>query len=153
MLARIKAFFDEQIMGEGELDNPIGLVSRAAAALLIEVTRADYADDPRELEAVRDALRATFLLEEKELDELMEMADSEATEATSSYDFTRLVNEHFGPNQKLDLIYAMWQVAYADDDLDKYEEHLIRRIAELIYVPHNEFIRLKHEAARESGAD
>ena len=147
MLARIKAFFNEQIVGTEENTDSTKLVSRAAAALLIEVTRSDYADDPRELEAVRKALRLTFFLDDEQLNELMELADIEARESTSSYDFTRLVNDNFDPNQKLELISAMWQVAYADGRLDKYEEHMIRRVAELIYVPHGEFIRAKLAAA------
>jgi uncharacterized tellurite resistance protein B-like protein len=53
------------------------------------------------------------------------------------------VNDHYSPGQKGELIAAMWQVAFADAELDKYEEHLIRRVAELIYVPHDEFIRSK----------
>jgi uncharacterized tellurite resistance protein B-like protein len=37
----------------------------------------------------------------------------------------------------------MWTVAYADGDLDKYEEHLIRQVAELTYVPHSDYIQCK----------
>ena len=150
MLARIKVFFTEQILDDGNISSSVDLVSLAAAALLIEVARADYADDPRELVAVRKALHIAFRLDDEQLDELMELADAEVRQATSSYDFTRLVNEQFDPDQKLQLISAMWQVAYADGRLDKYEEHLIRRIAELIYVPHSEFIRMKIGAANSS---
>lgn len=148
MLSQIKEFFNDQIVGTEDSQDESEQVRRAAAALLIEVTRSDYADDPRELEAVRNALRITFFLEESQLDELMELADIAARESTSSYDFTRLVNDNFDPNQKLELISAMWQVAFADGRLDKYEEHMIRRVAELIYVPHGEFIRMKHRAEK-----
>jgi len=41
----------------------------------------------------------------------------------------------------------MWQVAFADDNLDRYEEHLIRKVAELTYVSHQDFIRLKHSSS------
>ena len=44
------------------------------------------------------------------------------------------------------MVELLWRVAYADGDLDKYEEHLVRRIADLIHVPHSVFIRMKHKA-------
>jgi uncharacterized tellurite resistance protein B-like protein len=78
---------------------------------------------------------------------LLDRAGSAREDATSLFEFTRLVNDHYGPDEKRDLVGAMWKVAYADGDLDKYEEHIIRRVAELIYLPHADFIRSKHEAA------
>ncbi len=77
---------------------------------------------------------------------LLKRATTAVDEATSLYEFTRLVNDHYGPAEKRSLVEAMWQVAYADKNLDKYEEHIIRRVAELIYLPHAEFIQTKHAA-------
>ena len=67
-------------------------------------------------------------------------------ESTSLYEFTRVINDNYTPQQKLQLISAMWVVAYADGNLDKYEEHLIRRVAELTYVAHEDYIRAKLRA-------
>ena len=67
-------------------------------------------------------------------------------EAISLYEFTRVINDHYSAEQKLRLIDAMWSVAYADNDLDKYEEHLIRQVAELTYVPHSDYIQSKLSA-------
>ena len=125
MLAKIKEFFSSEVLGE-ETD-PLDAVRSAAAALLLEVARADFNHDERELATVRAALHRTFGLNDEGLDELVAMAEDEAREATSSYQFTRLVNDHFDESQKRELIRAMWEVAYADGRLDKYEEHLIRR--------------------------
>jgi len=121
----------------------------AAAALLIDVARADYADDPRELIAVRSALQQRFGLSHEELDTLVDLAHNEAANATSSYQFTRIINDECSDTDKFDLIRLMWQVAYADGELDRYEEHLIRKIAELLYVPHSEFIRAKHRVQQQ----
>ena len=63
--------------------------------------------------------------------------------ATSLYDFTKVINDHCSPDQKLQLISAMWTVAYADGDLSKYEEHLIRQVADLTYVSHSDYIHCK----------
>jgi uncharacterized tellurite resistance protein B-like protein len=40
----------------------------------------------------------------------------------------------------------LWQLAYADQTIDKFEEHLIRKLAELLHVPHKHFIQAKHSA-------
>lgn len=118
----------------------------AAAALLIEVARADYRRDPREQIAMRDVLHRCFKLSREELDTLLALAEAEAHEATSDYRFTRVINDEFSDAEKSALLRSMWQVAFADGDVDKYEEHLIRKIAALIHVPHSEFIRTKLEA-------
>jgi uncharacterized tellurite resistance protein B-like protein len=85
-------------------------------------------------------------LDRREVKELVALAESRVNEATSLYEFTRVINDHYNAEQKLQLIDSMWVVAYADGNLDKYEEHLIRQVAELTYVPHQDYIRSKLEA-------
>ena len=80
---------------------------------------------------------------EEDITSLQQLAEDEARQATSLYEFTRLINDHYDYAQKCALIENMWRVAFSDERLDKYEEHLIRRIAELIYVSHSDFIRTK----------
>ena len=125
----------------------------AAAALLIEVARADYGFDPREQLALTQALTRIFGLSRAEIDTLLALAEAEAHAATSSYAFTRLVNDEYSDQEKSELLRAMWSVAFADGAVDKYEEHLIRKIAGLIYVPHREFIRTRLAAAAEHEAN
>jgi len=117
------------------------------AALLIEVSRADFELDAAEKASIIDTLRTIFCLSAAELDSLIKLAEEEVQQSTSLYQFTRLVNDFYEYDQKLSLISAMWQVAFADDNLDRYEEHLIRKVADLTYVSHQDFIRLKHSAS------
>lgn len=118
----------------------------AATALMIEIARADHADDPREEAAVRRAAQATFPdLDQTALDELIEEAGASHDDATSLYEFTRLINASFSDPQKFQLVKCLWRVAHADGDIDRYEDHLIRKVAELIYLPHTQFIRAKLE--------
>ena len=84
--------------------------------------------------------------------ELIAQAEAHLDEATSLYDFTRVINDHYLPAQKLELVASMWRVAYADGRLDKYEEYLIRQVAELCYVSHQDYIRTKLAAAPPSAA-
>ena len=115
----------------------------AAAALLIETARADFSEDEAEEAALKSLLCETLGLDLAEVSELVTQASSQLDEATSLYDFTRVINDQYSAVQKLELITTMWHVAYADGRLDKYEESLIRQVAELTYVPHSDYIRAK----------
>jgi len=123
----------------------------AAAALLIETARADFTQDGIEETSMTAMLQGSLDLTEEEVEELLRLANAEVDAATSLYQFTRTVNDHFTPAQKSQLIGDMWRVAYADGDVDKYEEHLIRRVADLVYVAHEDYIRAKLSAANASG--
>ena len=122
----------------------------ATAALLVEMMRADYQVQPEEREAVLRALAAAFDdLSPEDTRDLLARAEERADDATSLYEFTQHINRRLDHEQKAHVVELLWRVAYADGDLDKYEEHLVRRIADLIHVPHSVFIRMKHKARGE----
>lgn len=118
----------------------------AAAALLIETARADFTQDGEEEAALTQLLINNLSLTQAGVKKLVEQAGRQVDEATSLYEFTREINDHYSAQEKLDLIEMMWKVAYADGRIDKYEEHLIRQVAELTYVPHPAYIRCKLDA-------
>ena len=147
MIGALKALFEPP-----ERETPEQMEHRqhlAAAALLIETARADFTQDGEELAALQALLSSTLDLTPDEVGELVAQATREVDQATSLYEFTRIINDHYRTEQKLQLIDDMWRVAYADGNLDKYEEHLIRRVAELTYVPHPDYIRSKLRARPE----
>lgn len=115
----------------------------AAAAILIETARADFTQDAVEQDALEALLENSLELSREEVHSLVEDAQERVDDSTSLYEFTRVINDHYSAQQKLQLVSAMWNVAYADGNLDKYEEHLIRQVAELTYVPHQDYIRSK----------
>lgn len=123
----------------------------ATAALLVEVMRADYRIDAVERRAVVDAVARAFELDGEHATELARRAQERSEQATSLYEFTSLVHTHYSEPQKERIVELMWDVALADGDIDKYEEHLIRRVAELLYVPHMHFMRAKHRALARAG--
>jgi uncharacterized tellurite resistance protein B-like protein len=73
------------------------------------------------------------------------MAEAEHADSTDYFQFTRLINEHYSADQKVDLVEKLWLIAFSDRELHHYEEHVIRRLAELLYVPHSAFIAAKHK--------
>lgn len=141
MIGALKALF-ETPPDESEADRT-HRIRLAAAALLIETARADFAAEAIEQHTLQDLLCSVLQLEAAEVDELVAAAEIEVDASTSLYEFTRVINDYYSAEQKVQLIEAMWAVAYADEDLDKYEEHLIRRVAELTYVSHSDYIRAK----------
>lgn len=118
----------------------------ACAALLIEVAIIDNEFDAEEFQALQSILQNHFDIPAEDCEALTTLAQSECEESTSMYQFTQLVNEQCSQEEKFDLVKGMWSIAYADDDLDKYEEYIIRKVAELIYLSHGDFIRAKHLA-------
>ena len=120
----------------------------STAALLIEVSRADFEQDTSELEQMRMLLAREFSLLESEVDELMQDAHEHADNLVSLQHITRLLNEQFDQAAKYRVIHMLWKVVYADGVKDRYEEALIRQVAELLYVPHAVFIQARHEAER-----
>jgi uncharacterized tellurite resistance protein B-like protein len=152
MLRSIQRFYTELIQPR---QDPDGITSReatdralrlATAALLIETTRADRTVADEEREAVTDALKGTFGLSEQETAELVSLAEAQAAEAVSLYEFTYLIDKGFDPAQKREVVALLWRVVFADARLEAHEEALVRRVAELIHVPHKDFIDTKLEA-------
>jgi uncharacterized tellurite resistance protein B-like protein len=141
MINALKSLF---ILPAGDTpEEHIHRVHLASAALLIETARADFTQDAEEEATLERLLCDSLSLSREEVHALIEQASTRVDAATSLYEFTRVINDHYGPSEKLELITSMWQVAYADGNLDKYEEHLIRQVAELTYVPHPDYIRSK----------
>ena len=143
MLASIKSLF--QVKTVDAADDAAGAARRlelAGAALLFEVLKADHDFDERELASIAEVMRARGG-EPEEIDELVELARRQSNESTSLYEFTSLINEHCDYREKCALVRNMWRIAWADAELSKYEDHLIRKVCELIYVSHSDFIRAK----------
>jgi uncharacterized tellurite resistance protein B-like protein len=118
----------------------------ATAVLLVEVMRADPKIDIAERHAVVTALRQKFELSADELARLVVLAEQTATRASDYHAFTSSLNEHFTQAQKIRIVEAMWQVAYADAHLDAHENHVISKIAGLLHVTHGEYIGAKMRA-------
>ena len=141
MIDKIKAFFSKNII-EAD-DNALSSEQLATAALLIEVMVIDGNLDEQELRAISNTLSQMLELSIEQIDELILLSREEVADATSLYQFTREINAHYDHDKKMALMTAMWRVALADGHLDKHEEGIIRRVADLLHIRHNEYIRCK----------
>lgn len=144
MLKTIKQFFEQNISLDTEVDIEHRL-KLATAALMIEIMKQDGETKNEEIEAVKQSLQTKFELTKTEINELFTLASEEARQSVDLYQFTSLIREHFSSEKKIKTIEYLWTVAYADNHLDAHEEHLIRRIAELLYVSHQDFMKTKHK--------
>ncbi len=116
----------------------------ATATLLIEIVRADYREDLTENEAVFAQLKRHFELQEDEVLMLVKQAEQEADRAVTLQGFTRLLHEQLSTAEKHAVIEMLWRVALADDHLDKHEDYLVRKLADLLYVSHADLIRIRN---------
>ncbi|NOG60434.1 MAG: TerB family tellurite resistance protein [Proteobacteria bacterium] len=147
MINNIKTYFEDLFQNKEEQTQQKHTVELASTALMIEISLADDHIHEEERHVINNLLKDRFNLNESELDELVELAEKEVDHAVSLYEFTRLLNETLSMPDKIGIIENLWHVAYADSNLDKYEEYYIRKVADLLYISHADFIQSKLKAA------
>lgn len=130
--------------------DPARLLALAAAALLLEVAWADHDIAADELALIERQLESQFGLDRTEVAGLVEESRRAHEDSVGLYSYTRTINDAWSEQQKFELVTALWRLALADDGLHRYEEHTIRKIAELLYLPHSRFIEAKLTAKRDA---
>ncbi|MBN1007993.1 TerB family tellurite resistance protein [Amphritea pacifica] len=144
MMTKFMSFLETFLPPESDApSDPQAIISLASAALMVEVLLSDYERKPEEQKTLLEVLKTSFSLDQITADELLKQAEKAQRDATDYFRFTSQINEICSPEEKISLIENLWRVAYADGELHHYEEHVIRRIADLIYVSHTDFITAK----------
>ncbi|MDK9703951.1 MAG: TerB family tellurite resistance protein [Sulfuritalea sp.] len=147
MIEGIRNFFTQMIEpGAREPAASQHALHLATAALLLEMMRMDSAVTAAETAAVTQVLQSRFGLGADEVETLMVLAADEARQATDYFQFTSLINRSFSAEQKIQVVEYLWQVAYADGHLDAHEQHFMRKIADLLYVSHADYVAAKQRA-------
>ena len=147
MLNKIKEYIselgkDSAGISNEEQDNT-EIINNACAALLIETALADKVFNEEELNSMQQTLNKVYKVDEKDIKELINESKRKVSESTSLYEYTRLINDLCDYEDKIRLISNLWSIAFADQQLDKYEEYLIRKISDLLHVSHKDFIQQK----------
>ncbi|MCL9781210.1 TerB family tellurite resistance protein [Vibrio sp. S4M6] len=114
----------------------------AMASLLCEVADADHQSSSIESHTKSALLTRLLGVSSEESQTLINEAEEKVKKSASLYDFTSQLRE-LSQEARFELIKAMWEVANADGNIDPLEEAVIRKVAELLYVDHSEFIRAK----------
>ena len=132
---------EEEVQEESNLT----LLNNSCAALLVEIAFADKDFDETEKASLKQSLIETYAIDESVIEEIIRDAEDTVSESTSLYGYTSIVNTEFQYEDKLKLLRNLWKIAYADGYLDKYEEHLLRKISDLIHISHSYYISIKLE--------
>lgn len=132
---------EEEIQEESNLTS----LNNSCAALLVEIAFADKDFNEIEKSSLKQSLIETYAIDESDIEEIIRDAEETVSESTSLYGYTSIVNTEFQYEDKLKLLRNLWKIAYADGYLDKYEEHLLRKISDLIHISHSDFINIKLE--------
>lgn len=148
MLQKIKSFFEIRLSVEDEVDIEHRL-RLATAALMVEMMLDDGEVLEVEEKVIKKKLQQTFKLDPAETTELFNLAREAVSQAVDYHQFTSLIAKNFSQQQKIKVIENLWAIAYADNELDPFEELLVRRVADLIYVTHSEFMKAKHRVIGE----
>ena len=143
MLNAIKAFFNNNFIQQDKHGGREHLLKLATAALLIEMTRMDDHIHENERNLLTSLVQAKFDLTDQQTNELIALAEAELQNSVDYYQFTSLINQNFEYPERVHMIELLWQIAFADNVLDKDEEYLVRKVAELIYVSQEDFISAK----------
>ena len=147
MLKKIKEYISDLGNESSEIPNQeqkdTEIINNACAALLIETALADKVFNEEELISMKQTLNKVYKVDEKDIEDLIDESKRKVSESTSLYEYTRLINDLCDYEDKIRLISNLWSIAFADQQLDKYEEYLIRKISDLLHVSHKDFIEQK----------
>ena len=136
-------FEDKSTLKETAEDEGLGI---AAGVLMLEIARADDEIDDLEKEVVIEGVKNILHKTNHEINEIFKKVIAVVEESVSFFEFTSLINDSCSRKEKYDLLVILWKVAYADGQLDKYEEYYIRKIKDLLYLSQSDFIKAKIEA-------
>lgn len=153
MLKTLKDLFDDALKPGMNLPSGAGehSLQLATAVLLVEVMRADTDIGEAERDIAINALREKFDLAEDEVARLLELATTTAEEAYDYQRFTSEINRRCDMSRRIRIIEYMWQVALADGKLCAHENHLMRKVSDLLYIPHGDYVAAKARARQAAG--
>lgn len=144
MFERLREFVQQSLSPQEAVADTDTAVQLATAALMLEMAHADFSAEDSEFALIRRLLKEHFQLAAAELDALMERAGRRQQDSVSLHSFTHQLHEYLEPAEKDEILEMLWEVAYADGKLDRYEDNLVRKVADLLYVRHGDLIRVRN---------
>lgn len=124
-------------------------IKHATTVLLVEIARADHDPTESEMQEVRQQISAAFELSAAEAATLVERAHAAVEEAVSLHEFTRILHAELTYDEKESIVEMLWRIALVDRNLDKYEDYMIAKTADLLYVARGDVLRMKQRVVEE----
>lgn len=154
MLKKIQQFLESTFQEDHATeDNRERAIHLATAGLMVEVMRSDFDMADVERDTIRRLVTHEFGLSETDANDILNTAEQTHESASSLYPMVQTLINALSIEQRAGIVEHMWRVAFADGQLDKYEEACIRKVADLLYVPHPLFIQARHKAEHKSECD
>tara|TARA_Y100001935_G_scaffold255632_1_gene270239 strand:- start:18709 stop:19155 length:447 start_codon:yes stop_codon:yes gene_type:complete len=144
MLKKLKDLFDFESSHDTDVSEEN--IHLAAAILFFEIAKSDHQLEETEINQLEKILRDNWSLNDNTLNDLLDTAMRESDLSASLHEQIEIINKNFNQEKKYKLVFDLWKIAWSDGEIHHYEEHLIRRISDLLYIPHSEFIKAKHKA-------
>lgn len=133
----------ESALEKSPQDEPFDRTQVAACVVLLEVARSDDAFSTVEQTTLSAILEERFRVSGAAARELIDIAGKKREESVDLWEFTNLINQNFTKKEKIEIVEAAWRIIYADENLDRYEDHLMHRLAKLLQLRHSELIEAK----------
>lgn len=146
MLDRLRKIIEPSPAARGQ-HTPMDM-QVAAAVMLVEVAHVDNEYSASEQEAIRAIVKQRFSLTDAEVEDLVKEAEQEVKDATDYYRFTRRIKETFSHEECVNLVQLLWEVVLADGSTDAYENNLMGRVTDLLYVTSRESAEARKRAAQ-----
>jgi len=131
-------------------EESIDPIQTATAVLLIEMARADFDQADDENGVIKQLLKDHFDLNNQRTNQLFSEAESIADNAVSLHEYTRALHETLEPEAKEEIIEMLWRLALSDENLDKHEDYLVRKVADLLYVTNSIVLKIRHKVTDKS---
>jgi len=151
MIDLVKQFFGKMTGGDaggGESSHDIRI---ATCALLLEMSRIDGDFSDLEREAILLIIKRDYGVDEECTTAIIEAADGELKGSLDLWQFTNLINRHYTPEEKIGIIELVWRIAYTDGRLDKNEDFLVHKLANLLRLTHRQLIDAKIRVREDMG--
>ena len=131
---------------EKELTIPVFEVELIGSVLAYEIARSDGEISDDEATLLLGEIKKISEKVGKDEKDILKLIETYSNDSISFYEFIEDINKHFTKEDKILLISFLWDVAYADSNLDVDEERLIRRISDLIRIKDMDVLKLKDRA-------
>ncbi len=144
MIDLVKKFFGKRIKNSTEEgEDSLHDVRIATCALLLEMSQIDGEFSESERENILSIIKKEYEVDDEHVTTIIEAADKELKGSLDLWQFTNLINQNYAQEEKIEIIEMVWRIAYTDGKLDKHEDFLVHKLANLLRLNHRQLIDAK----------
>ena len=148
MIDLVKSFFEKT---KEEKKDPSRDIPVATCALLLEMSQIDGDFSEEERNGILAVVCRDFCVSEDMAEAILKASKEELDGSRDLWQFTNLINRNYTPEEKIKIIETVWRIAYTDNKLDKYEDFLVHKLANMLYLSHRQLIDAKVRVMEEKG--